>query len=520
MKQVSLVLFLCVMILSCHKNDDDPAPFLKFDATTLSLPPVQGATADLIVESNIDWQVSLLSGADWLQLNKTTGHANDTIHITVIKDNQGTQIRTASITAIPVNTSNSLQAQITIEQKPYNLQQVSQKTFGGNDEDYIAGIVPVQDGGFLLTGATYSNKNGDVPANHGDADAWMIKLNSNLDTVWTRVMGGTDYDAAYKAIAIADGGFIVAGVTKSNKSGDVGANNGSSDWWIIKLKSNGDTAWTRVFGKADYDDIGGIVATADGGFVVAGQTARAPSTNDADVMVVKFNSVGNVVWQKTFGGSDDDYSTAVSIAPDGSILIAANTLSTNSGDVGANHGYYDYWVIKLKDNGDKEWAKLYGGNDLDSPDGITATADGGAVITGNSSSNKNGDVVGNLHGNDDLWVVKVNANGDIVWNKLLGGTGYEGSHAVKATPDGGYLIAAHSDSKDGDVGVTQGLDDLWVLKLNTSGQTLWSKTFGGSGNDNESSLLLNSDGSFYVTGYTESNSRGKSDGWLLKLKDH
>ncbi|OQP40035.1 hypothetical protein A4H97_17615 [Niastella yeongjuensis] len=518
MKQISFVLVLCVAILSCHKKVDNPAPILDFNQTTLSLPATPGASADLIVESNIDWQVSLSSGADWLQLNKTSGHANDTIHITVIKESDGAQSRTASITAVPANTSISLQAQATIEQKPYNAQLLSQKTLGGNGTDNIDQAVHTSDGGLLLVGKTQSNKTGDVGTNHGSTDAWIIRLNSNLDTVWTRVMGGTGYDEAHKAIATTDGGFIVAGTTESNNSGDVGANHGASDWWIIKLKSNGDTAWTSVFGRAYDDALRGMAATADGGFVVAGYTVNKPSSSDVDVMVAKFNSSGNVVWQKIVGGTVEDFGRDVSVASDGSIYVVASTSNNNTRDVGASHGREDYWVIKLKDNGDPVWMKLFGGDQSDSPYAIASTTDGGAIITGSSTSNQSGDV-GVNHGGQDLWVVKVNANGDMGWNKLLGGSGYEASHAVNATPDGGYLIAGSSNSTDGDVGPTQGADDLWVLKLNGAGQILWSKTFGSSGYDDESSLLLNSDGSFYVTGYTDNNPHGNGDGWLLKLKD-
>jgi hypothetical protein len=199
-------------------------------------------------------------------------------------------------------------------------------------------------------------------------------------------------------------------------------------------------------------------------------------------------------------------------------MIAATTSSNNSGDVGATHGLWDYWLIKLSANGDKEWTKVYGGSQDDTPFALANTADGGAIITGSSMS-ANGDVGAN-HGMEDLWVVKVKANGDMEWNSPLGGTASDMAGAVKVTPDGGYLIAGDTDSKDGDVGPTLGSYDLWVLKLNTSGKILWSKTFGGKAYEEESALLLNADGSFYVTGFTESSGNGQVDGWVLKLKDY
>jgi hypothetical protein len=520
MKQFFLMLSMGLVIMSCHKKDSDAPSFLNFNVTTLSLPPVPGASADLIVESNIDWQVSVAAGTDWLQLSKTSGHGNDTIHVSVIKDNQNAAARSAAVTAVPVNSGINLQAQATIEQKPYNVQLFSQKTFGGSDRDYIFDIVPTQDGGLFLTGVTSSNKNGDVGTNHGDYDAWMVKLNSNHDTVWTRVMGGTMYDGAWKAVATADGGFAIAAYTQSKNTGDVGANHGNTDWWIIKLKSNGDTAWTKLVGGVYNDYANSIAATPDGGFVVVGDTYTSSSSMDEDVMVVKFNSDGDIAWQKTYGGSSMDDASAVTVYPNGTMMIAATTTSNNNGDVGATHGNWDYWIIKLNANGDKAWGKAYGGNLYDTPFALANTADGGAIITGSSFSSQNGDVTGANHGDEDVWVVKVNANGDMEWNTLLGGTRSDVASAVKVTPDGGYLIAGDSDSKDGDVGPTQGSYDLWVLKLNTSGKILWSKTFGGTGIDEESALLLNTDGSFYVTGDTESSGHGQADGWLLKLKDY
>lgn len=519
MKQFFLMLSMGLVIMSCHKKDSDAPPFLNFNVSTLSLAPVPGATADLVVESNIDWQISVAAGIDWLQLSKASGHGNDTIHVTVIKDNQNASARSAVVTAVPANSGSNLTAQATVEQKPYNVQLLSQKTFGGSGEDYINDIVSTQDGGLFFAGSTVSNKSGDVGSNHGDRDAWLVKLNSNRDTVWTRVMGGTWADEAIKVIAAADGGYVIAGNTQSNNTGDVGANHGYTDWWIIKLKSNGDTAWTKLIGGAYDDFVEGIAATADGGFVVVG--SREASSVNEDVSVIKFNGNGDIAWQKTYGGSSYDRANAVTVYPNGSMMIAAVTSSNNSGDVGATHGFWDYWLIKLTANGDKDWTKIYGGSQYDVPFGLAGTADGGAIITGSSQSSQSGDVTGVNHGNVDLWVMKVNASGDMTWSSLLGGTGWDYATSVKVTADGGYLLEGETDSNDGDVGTTKGGTDIWVLKLNTSGKILWSKTFGGTEYDDEGAgLLLNADGSFYVMGFTESSGLGNGDGWLLKLKDY
>jgi hypothetical protein len=532
MKKLFLALALGQLVISCNKKNDDPAPVLSFNQTTISLAPVPGASAEVVVESNIEWKISLASGADWLQLNKTSGHGKDTIHISVIKDNTGAQARTASIIAVPANTGINLQAQVTIEQKPYNIQVVSKKLLGGSNEDYIHELVRASDGGLLIVAETESNKTGDVGANHGGSDLWLVKLNSNGDTAWTRTMGGSDTEYPAGAIATSDGGFVVAATTYSGNSGDVVGIpiGGWGDFWIIKLKSNGDTAWTRLAGTPDGDQANCMAATPDGGFIVAGTTK--PSGSSQEVFVMKLNSNGNKVWQKSLGGSYDDVTNAVSVAADGSVLLAVSTESNNTGDVGVNHGDHDSWIIKLNPNGDKVWSKMFGGNEEDFPASIKSTSDGGCIIAGYTSSSENGDVKSKSHGHEDMWVLKLNASGDISWSSLFGGSSTDatlGKNSIATTADGGYVIVGTSGSKDGDVGTNKGDFDCWVIKVNSTGSKVWSKTYGGSLYEDAGSVLLNADGSFWVGSYTTSNNSGDvganhgsgtSDVWMIKIKDY
>lgn len=212
----------------------------------------------MIVESNVDWQLALSPGTDWLQPDKTSGHGNDTIHIAVLNDNDDGQLRTASLTISSVNTPTSLQAQLTIEQKIYNVHLVSQKLLGGTGNDDVSAIVPASDGGLLLVGHTYSDRTGIVGKNHGGSDLWLVRLNMNLDTMWTRVMGGSGTDNSQAAssghklwsktfggaddelcnalMVNADNSFYIAGNVKSNNSGDVGPTYGSMDGWLIKIE--------------------------------------------------------------------------------------------------------------------------------------------------------------------------------------------------------------------------------------------------------------------------------------------
>lgn len=521
MKKLFLALAICQVLISCEKKNDAPKdalndePYIHFPQATVSIPPYVAGSADFVVESNIDWQISVTSGADWLQVNKSSGHGKDTIHVSVINENAGSQVRTATIMATVTNPALNLQAQLTVEQKPYNVKILSVNTIWGNSYEYITSITPAWDGGYLLTGA--------APAG-SYKDAWLVKLDHHGDAVWTRTIGGENDDKAIDAIATIDGGFIIAGNTYSSNSGYVGANHGSLDWWIVKLKSNGDTAWTRLIGTESYEEARTMAATADGGFVVAGYGNDPANFYNRDLLIAKFNSSGNVVWQKKLGGSDYEAANAVSVAIDGSIFIAASTASNNSGDVGTNHGLQDYWVIKLTSNGEKIWSKVLGGNKDDAATSIKSTLDGGCIVAGSTPSSENGDVTGKNHGYDDIWVLKLNARGDITWNNLLGGSKLDGikpNTGIALTPDGGYVIAGEAWSTDGDVGGNDGSCESWVFKFNKNGQRLWNKTIGGPGYDLTSDLVMNIDGSFWIASNTyPPQPPPYTNAWIAKFKDY
>jgi hypothetical protein len=403
-----------------------------------------------------------------------------------------------------------------------NVELVSQKLIGTKLDDGIIGMSPANDGGYLLVGL--SNYVGGTQTNQGDA--WVVKVNANGDVAWNRTFGGSYFDAADACVATNDGGFLIAADTYSNNNGDVGANHGRSDWWIIKLKSNGDTAWTKLIGTTDSEYPKSIAVTPDGGFVVSGFVID--NSGNEDVLVAKFNNSGIVVWQKKFGGSGEEYGNSLTVTSDGSILVAGTTSSNNNNDVGANHGLEDCWILKLNANGDKIWSKLLGGSKDDWASTIKSTPDGGCIIACVTSNSENGDVKGKSHGNDDVWVVKLTSNGDISWSNLFGGANEDGINdnaSIALTSDGGYAFAGYSKSVDGDLSQNMGDMDLWVFKLNSSGQKQWSRSFGGSGWDDGNGIIINSDGSFWAAGTTKSNNSGNvgtnagmSDGWLLKLK--
>jgi hypothetical protein len=209
-------------------------------------------------------------------------------------------------------------------------------------------------------------------------------------------------------------------------------------------------------------------------------------------------------------------------ASDGGFLMAGRTISTD-GDVPDYHGVYDGWVIKLNAAGQLVWKKALGGSDNDYIHSVTGTADGGAMVTGYTTST-DGDVTNN-HGGADYWVVKLNANGNMVWQKTLGGSLNDGAYAIAPAADGGCIVSGFSESVDGDVTAFHGLSDAWVVRLDVNGRLVWQKSVGGTSVDRGSCITPVSNNGFIVAGYTYSNdgdvtgNHGNIDFWLFKIWD-
>jgi hypothetical protein len=412
-----------------------------------------------------------------------------------------------------------------------------QKCLGGSGVDIAYAVQQTVDGGYIVAGWTTSF-DGDVTGHHGNTvypsgDCWLIKLDSNGNKMWQKCLGGSYDDGANAVQQTSDGGYILAGYTQSN-DGDVAGNHGNppfpltNDYWVVKLKANGDIDWQKCLGGSGMDEAYAIQQTSDGGYIVAGHTA----SNDGDVTgyhgsggnddywVVKLKANGDIDWRKCLGGSGDDGANAVKQTPDGGYIVAGQTMS-NDGDLIGNHGGYDYGVVKLKANGDIEWAKCLGGSGNDIANAVQQTSDGGYIMAGFTLSN-NGDVSGN-HGGFDYWVVKLKANGDIDWQKCLGGSGYDIANAVQQTPDGGYIVGGYTFSNNGDVSGNHGSYDYWVVKLKANGDIDWQKCLGGSNWDEANAGKQTSDGGYIVAGYTSSNNgdvsgyHGDEDYWVVKL---
>ena len=217
---------------------------------------------------------------------------------------------------------------------------------------------------------------------------------------------------------------------------------------------------------------------------------------DSEARRIRQSNLAEVPWRK------QDESHSIQQTADGGYVVAGYA-NSNDGDVSGNHGDFDYWIVKLDQSGNLVWQKCLGGSNKEEAWSIRQTADGGYVVAGRTYSN-DGDVRGN-HGDGDYWVVKLDASGNLVWQKCLGGSNNDEARSIQQTADGGYVVAGHTNSNDGDVRGNHGDDDYWVVKLDASGNLVWQKCLGGSKDEYAQSVQQTADGGYVVAGYTYSN---------------
>src|SRR3990167_6343532 len=357
-------------------------------------------------------------------------------------------------------------------------------TYGGFDYDRANSIHETRDGGNIVAGETRSFSVGRI-------DIWVLKLRPDGTVEWQKTYGGFDRESAESVQQARDGGYIVAGYT-----GSFGA--GKGDVWILKLRADGTVEWQKTYGGANGDVAESVCETRDGGYIVAGWT-RSFGAGKEDVWVLKFRADGTVEWQKTYGGGGSDEGYSIQQTSDGGHIVAGETRSFGAGKE-------DVWVLKLRADGTVEWQKTYGGVNVDEVRSVRQANDSGYVVAGGTRS----------FGTKafDVWVLKLRADGTVEWQKTYGGVNVDVSKSVQQTRDGGYIIAGYTMS------FSIGEADIWVLKLRADGTIAWQKTYGGVEDDRANSVQQISDGRYIVAGNTGSFSAGSHDIWVLKLNSN
>ncbi len=337
------------------------------------------------------------------------------------------------------------------------------KTYGGSDNDHVLSINQTTDGGYIAAGFAESFGSGGY-------DAWILKLSSNGDIEWQKTYGGSGYDRFNCIQQTSDGGYVVAG--ESDSFGD----------WIIKLSSTGDIEWQKTYGSNKFNY---IQQTSDGGYIVASEIHIPGEGRLNDFWILKLTSIGDVEWELAWGGSGEEYTFSIRQASDGGYVVAGGTTSSGAGG-------YDAWIIKLSSTGVAEWSRTYGGVGSDFPRYIFGnfprthsfqkTSDGGYIVAGSTDSFGTGGY--------DAWILKLSSNGDIEWQRTYGGSNDDFAYSIHQTSDGGYVFAGETDSFGE-------FNDIWILKLSSTGDIEWQKTYGGN---KVLSIQETSDGGYIAAG--------------------
>lgn len=408
------------------------------------------------------------------------------------------------------------------------------KSFGGSLDDTAQAIISTNDGGYAILG--FSNSiDGDINDKAmEDNDYWLLKLDHEGILQWSKTFGGSLDDIGKNIVQTTDGGYALIGYSQSS-DGDASSNEGFHDNWILKLDASGNIQWERSFGFSGHDHSYDLIQTTDGGFFFSGFLDITAARSDGylekgsyltrhgvgEFWGTKLDAHGNLEWRKYFGGTNNDRAHGVVESKDGGFVLAGFSESQDY-DISNSKGSYDFWVVKIGSDGSFVWERSFGGSGIEIAYDIEKTEDNAYVIIGNTFSNDT-DISKN-NGESDIWLIKIDDNGNLLWEKNYGGSQFDAAQSVSLASDGGFIIAGNSKSIDWDVTSNIGENDIWLIKTNASGELIWQNSFGGSGIDFGFDAIETQDHGVILVGDSQSanfmnlQQKGNTDAIVLKIK--
>ncbi len=394
------------------------------------------------------------------------------------------------------------------------------RNFGGSQTDIATAILPTSDGGSLVGGYSFST---DLDANNIDegGDIWFSKISNDGTIQWEKKYGGSGFDKLSMIIRTADGGFVLMGQTNSS---DLSASFGGTDLLLLKINTNGTIIWEKIIGGAGEDIANGLVVRSDGGFCIVGSTNSDFENNTkmpfSKGWILRLDNAANIIWNKSVGGSNTDILTKIVTAPDGMLLAIGNSQSA-SDDITTNNGLADGWLIKFDDAGNLLFSKNYGGSQNDRFSDILIAFDE-LLIIGETTSN---DIdINDSFGGKDLWFVRTSDTGNLLASKNFGGCGNESGQAILQKKDSLFVLG-NTNSIDGDFVASKGNSDMFIGLLNPNGELLESTVWGGNEYDEVFAAAVSNDDELFVAGFSSSNdgnlfaNNGREDFWVLKTQN-
>jgi hypothetical protein len=376
--------------------------------------------------------------------------------------------------------------------------------FGGSNDDRAMDIIQSPDGGLLTIG--YSNSfDGDIILNQGLRDYLVIKTTSDGTVEWKKTFGGSLNDYGYSACLGHDNGFILVGDADSN-DGDAPTNYGESDFLVLKIADDGSIGWGKNYGGTGSETPHCIIACSDGNYLIVGLS----TSNNLDVELnqgaidywaLKINDSGDIIWSKSFGSSATDIPYDVIETSDNAYVIAGYTSGYN-GDVTANYGNADYWVVKISTDGEIIWENSFGGSDTDIANAIIDNNSTGYFVFGVSMSNDG--LISDSKGQADFWLVSIDYSGNLLWEKSYGGTQADEGADITKLNSNEYILCGLSQSDNIDVSENKGNSDYWIVAFDSLGNLKWEKSIGGSNWDTPYSIISTDSNEFTVSGMSYS----------------
>ncbi len=407
------------------------------------------------------------------------------------------------------------------------------KSFGGSGAETARSIIATRDGGLAILGFSESTDGDLLGKAIAVNDYWLLKLDAVGNREWTRTYGGSKDDRGQAVVELSDGGYAITGYAMSD-DGDGSSNEGFHDNWVLRLDATGEILWERSFGFSGHDHSYDLLETDDGGLFFIGfldlTAARADGYAEknpyatrhgvGEFWCTKLSADGTLQWRYYFGGTNNDRAHAVVAAPDGGFVMAGFSESDDF-DISQPNGSYDFWVVKVNRQGELQWETNLGGTGIEIASDIVADPRGGYLVTGHSFST-DGDISAN-RGESDVWVVRLDPAGDMVWEQSYGGPAFDAAESITPTSDGNFLITGTTRSSTADL-QNAGENDLLLLKIDASGRLLWQTTYGGPGIDLGFDAVEAADGAIYLAGELSPaggpglTSLGETDLLLLKIR--
>ena len=395
------------------------------------------------------------------------------------------------------------------------------KTLGGSSWEELHSVTPTSDGGWLVAAITQSPKDGDVAFSKlGDWDYWLIKIDFNGNVQWQKRYGGNKADRIWISVETKDKGFIIGGESLSDVSGDkTEPNKGNWDFWLIKVDQNGELQWDKTIGGDGWDAIrGNIIETPDNGYLLAGISGSGVSGDksesnrgDWDYWLVKIDERGNVLWDKTYGGSAKELMQSAIPLADGGFLLGGESRSGVSGDKDDFlRGLNDYWVVRVDAQGEMIWQKTIGGNWDEAIFDMVQHPNGIIYLAGFSGSDARFEKTFPSYGSIDFFVVAIDEQGKMLWNKNYGGKKPDTAYDIRVNALGNLVLGgiSSSDISGSRTAASKGEIDYWVVCISPEGEQLWDVAFGGSKIDALTELEIATDGSLLLAGQTQTGLDG------------